>query len=173
VEIMSEMYSKEIMQHFLHPKSLGRIKNPSGAGNAGNMICGDVMELFIKVKVDKKTGKRIISDVKFQTFGCVVAIANSSLLTTMVKGKTLEEALEITKDDVVKKLGGVPPIKIHCSVLALDALDEAIYDYMIKNNLPIPEKLKAIHERIKMGLEHLEQKHREYFTLEKEVYEKK
>ena len=170
---MSEMYSKEVMQHFLHPKSMGRIKNPSGTGNAGNMICGDVMELFIKIKEDKKTGKRIISDVKFQTFGCVVAIANSSMITTMVKGKTLEEALEITKDDVVKKLGQVPPIKIHCSVLGIDALDEAIYDYMTKNNLPIPEKLKAIHERISKGLEHLEQRHKEYFALEKEVYDKK
>jgi len=170
---MTEMYSKEIMKHFLHPKSLGKIKNPSGTGNAGNMICGDVMQLFIKVKENKKTGKRIISDIKFQTFGCVVAIANSSMLTTMVKGKSLEEALELTKDDMVKKLGKVPPIKIHCSVLAIDALDEAIYDYMIKNNLPVPEKLKAVHERILKGIEHIEHTHREYFALEKEVYDKK
>ena len=135
--------------------------------------CGDVMELFIKVKEDKKTGKKIISDIKFQTFGCVVAIANSSMITTMVKGKSLEEALELTKDEIVKKLGQVPPIKIHCSVLAVDALDEAIYNYMTKNNLPIPEKLKAVHERIQKGLEHLEHRHREYFALEKEIYDKK
>ena len=167
-----EMYSKEVMKHFLHPKSLGKIKNPSGVGNAGNMICGDVMQLFIKVKEDK-TGKRIISDIKFQTFGCVVAIANSSMVTTMVKGKTIQEALKITKDDVLKRLGKVPPIKIHCSILAIDALDEAIYDYLTKKNLPIPEKLGKIHERIQNGLGELEHKHREYFNLEKKIYKKK
>jgi nitrogen fixation protein NifU and related proteins len=135
--------------------------------------CGDVMQLFIKVKEDKKTGKKIISDIKFQTFGCVVAIANSSMVTTMVKGKTIDQALKITKDDVLKKLGKVPPIKIHCSVLAIDALDEAIYDYLKKKNLSIPEKLRETHERIQNGLGELEHRHREYFNLEKEVYQKK
>jgi len=168
-----EIYSKEVMKHFLHPKSMGKIKNPSGIGNAGNLICGDMMQLFIKVKEDKKTEKRIISDIKFQTFGCVVAIANSSMVTTMVKGKTIEQALKITKDDVLKKLGKVPPVKIHCSVLAIDALDEAIYDYLKKKNLPIPEKLRETHERIQNGLGELEHRHREYFNLEKEVYQKK
>jgi nitrogen fixation NifU-like protein len=175
VEAMKEYqaYSKEVMKHFLHPKHSGKLKDPSGVGNAGNLICGDVMQVFIKVKENKKTGKRIISDVKFQTFGCVVAIANSSMIATMATGKTLEEALKIKKDDVLKKLGRVPPIKIHCSVLAVDALDEAIYDYMVKNDLKIPEELKKTHERIKKGLQDIEHRHREYFKLEKEIYRKK
>jgi nitrogen fixation NifU-like protein len=123
-----EMYSKDVMKHFLHPVSMGKIENPSGIGNAGNMICGDSMQLFIKVREDKKTKKKIISDIKFQTFGCVVAIANSSMITTMAKGRTIEEALKITKDDVLRKLGKIPQIKVHCSILAIDALQEAIYD---------------------------------------------
>ena len=167
------MYSREVMRHFLHPKFSGKLKDPSGAGNAGNLICGDIMQIFIKVKEDKKTGQRIISDIRFQTFGCVVAIANSSMIATMVKGKSLDEALKISKDDVLKKLGKVPPIKIHCSVLAVDALDEAIYDYMIKNKLKIPEGLEKTHERIQKGLQDIEHRHREYFKLEKEAYKKK
>lgn len=159
---MMKFYSKEIIKHFKNPKNVGRIKNPSGVGRAGNLLCGDVMYLYIKVK-DKK-----ISDIKFQTFGCIVAIANSSLLTTMVKGKSLEHAIKINKDDLLKKLGKpLPPIKVHCSILAVDALHEAIYDYYVRNKLPIPEELKRRHERIQKTLNKIEKMYKEFIDLEK------
>jgi len=101
------LYSKEIMKHFKNPQNVGKIKNPDGLGRAGNLTCGDIMYLYLKITRDKK-GREIIKDIKFETFGCTVAIANTSLLTTMVKGKTLEEAMKITKDDLIKKFGEIP-----------------------------------------------------------------
>lgn len=117
------MYSKKVLQHFRHPKNMGRIKNPDAIGEAGNPVCGDVMKLYLKIDKDR------IKDIKFETLGCAAAIANSSILTEMVKGKTLDFALKIRKDDIVKELGGLPPIKIHCSVLATEALKNAITNY--------------------------------------------
>jgi nitrogen fixation NifU-like protein len=117
------MYSKKVMQHFEHPKNVGVMKNPSGFGEKGNLRCGDVMDIYIKVE------NGIIKDIKFKTFGCVAAIASTSILTEMVKGKTIEQAEKITKDDVVKEMGELPPVKLHCSLLAVDALKEAIKDY--------------------------------------------
>ncbi len=160
------LYTKEIMKHFRNPKNVGVIKNPDGKGRVGNLICGDVMELYIKVKNNK------IVDIKFQTFGCVVALAVSSMLTTMVKGKTLKQAMKITNKDILKKSGKVPPIKVHCSILAADALQEAIYDYFSKNNLKIPEKLKKEHERIERNLEELESRYGEHVKFEKEILNK-
>jgi nitrogen fixation NifU-like protein len=118
------------------------------------------MWFYIKVKNNK------ISDVKFQTFGCVVAIAVSSMLTEMAKGKTLKKAIDITKYDILKKAGKVPPIKVHCSVLAADALHEAVYDYLSKNKLKIPEKLKKEHKRIERELKQVEEQHKEFLKLE-------
>ncbi|MEM5843149.1 MAG: iron-sulfur cluster assembly scaffold protein [Candidatus Aenigmatarchaeota archaeon] len=149
-----ELYSKEIMKHFKNPKNVGRIKNADGIGEAGNLVCGDIMRIYIKVS--EKNNKKVIKNIKFETFGCVVAIANTSLLTTLVKGKTIEEALGIKKEDLIKKLGKVPPIKIHCSVLAIDALKEAIYDYLKKQNLPIPKELEEDHKRIVKAKEKIE-----------------
>ncbi|MEM5882506.1 MAG: iron-sulfur cluster assembly scaffold protein [Candidatus Aenigmatarchaeota archaeon] len=149
-----ELYSKEIMKHFKNPKNVGRIKNADGIGEAGNLVCGDIMRIYIKVS--EKNNKKVIKNIKFETFGCVVAIANTSLLTTLVKGKTIEEALSIKKEDLIKKLGKVPPIKIHCSVLAIDALKEAIYDYLKKQNLPIPKELEEDHKRIVKAKEKIE-----------------
>ena len=126
------LYSKEIMQHFRHPRNVGEMKNYDGLGKVGNPVCGDVLWLYIKVAKNKK-GEEIIKKASFKTFGCTVAIANSSLITTLVRGKTLDEALKITKDSILKKLKKVPPIKIHCSVLAVDALHKAIDDYLVKN----------------------------------------
>ncbi|OGI12734.1 iron-sulfur cluster assembly scaffold protein [Candidatus Micrarchaeota archaeon RBG_16_36_9] len=146
------LYSKEIMKHFKHPKNIGIIKDADGIGEAGNVVCGDIMKIYIKVKNNK------IADIKAECFGCIVAIANTSLLTTMVKGMNLKDALEVTKDDIVKKLGGVPPLKYHCSLLAIDALSEAIYNYYKKNNIPIPEKLKDKHERIQQSIESIEKR---------------
>jgi len=133
---------------------MGKIKNPDGVGKAGNLICGDVMHIYIKVEKDR------IKDIKFQTFGCVAALATSSVITDLAKGKTLNKALELKKDDVIKSLGGLPPIKIHCSFLAIDALSEAIYDYLKKNKRDIPEELKKRHDKIAKELEVIEEKYK-------------
>ena len=122
------MYSKKVMQHFENPKNVGVMENPSGFGEKGNLRCGDVMDIYIKVENDR------IVDVKFKTFGCVAAIASTSILTEIAKGKTIEEAEKITKDEVVKEMGKLPPIKLHCSLLAVDALKEAIKNYKSKNS---------------------------------------
>jgi nitrogen fixation NifU-like protein len=135
--------------------------------------CGDVMKIYLKIK--EKNGKNIISDIKGEVFGCVLAVANTSMLTTMVKGKSLEDALKIKKEDLIKKLGGrekIPPIKIHCSILALDALREAIYNYYEKNRMPIPEDLKKEHERIQNTIKTIEEKHKEFIEFEREALEK-
>jgi nitrogen fixation NifU-like protein len=123
---MSFKYSEEVMKHFHNPQNAGKIENPDGTGVVGNRQCGDVMHLYIKVENNK------IIDAKFETLGCCAAIAFSDLLCDLAKNKTIEEALKITKDDLVKKLGGVPPAKLHCSLLAVDALHKAIEDYKKK-----------------------------------------
>jgi len=120
------LYSKRVMEHFQHPRNVGEIKNPDGVGHVGNPICGDIMELYVKVKDDK------IVDAKFKTFGCGAAIATSSIVTEMVKGKTIKEALKISNRAVAEALDGLPPIKMHCSVLAEEALKAAIEDYLAK-----------------------------------------
>jgi len=119
-------YSKKVMEHFMNPKNVGEIKNPDGYGKVGNPVCGDVMEIFIKVKDD------IITDIKFKTFGCGSAIATSSMVTELAKGKHIDEALKLTRRDVANELDGLPPQKMHCSNLAADALHEAIKDYKNK-----------------------------------------
>ena len=158
------------MKHFKNPKNIGVIKNADGVGRVGNVRCGDIMELYIKVK--KVKGKEILSDVKFQTFGCVVALAVSSMLTTIAKGKSLDEAIKITNKNILEKSGPVPPIKIHCSVLAADALHEAIYDYLSKSKRPIPESLKREHERIEDTLKQVEETHKDFTQLEEKILEK-
>lgn len=120
------MYTKKVMEHFTSPKNMGEIKNADGIGTVGNPVCGDLMTIYIKVKDNK------IKDIKFKTFGCGAAIATSSMITELAKGKTLEEAKKITRNDVAKNLGGLPPIKMHCSNLAADALKKAIEDYLKK-----------------------------------------
>jgi len=166
---LSLPYSEKIIRHFKNPKNMGRIKNASAVGEAGNLVCGDIMKLYLKIGENKK-GEKMIRDIKFETFGCIVAIANTSMLTTMVKGKTLAEVSKIKKDDLIKKLGRpLPPIKIHCSVLALDALHEAIYDYYLKNKLAIPEELKMEHERIQKTLNTIEHRHEELVGLEEKI----
>lgn len=138
------LYTKKVLAHFKNPHNMGKIKNPDGLGKVGNPVCGDVMYLYIKVNKNK------IKDVKFETFGCIAAIATSSMITDLVKGKTIEEALKIIKDDIVKRLGGLPPLKIHCSILAVDAIKEAIYDYMTKNKMPISAELEKEHRLIEI-----------------------
>jgi nitrogen fixation NifU-like protein len=114
------------MEHFQNPRNVGEMESPDGIGHVGNPVCGDIMELYIKVKDD------IIIDAKFKTFGCGAAIATSSMVTEMVKGKTIEEALKISNKTVAEALDGLPPIKMHCSALAEEALKLAIEDYLAK-----------------------------------------
>lgn len=158
------LYTKKVLQYFKHPKNMGRIKNPDGVGKVGNIICGDVMWLYIKVK------KKRISDIKFETFGCVAAIATSSMITELVKGKTIEQALKTTREDVANALGGLPKIKIHCSVLAADALAEAIYDYLSKNKQPVSKQLTERHERIQKETESIEKRYKDYIAMEKKIW---
>ncbi|MCD6468340.1 MAG: Fe-S cluster assembly scaffold protein NifU [Thermoplasmata archaeon] len=120
------MYSKKVIEHFRNPRNMGEIKNADGVGTVGNPVCGDTMTLYIKVKNNR------ITDIKFKTFGCAAAIATSSMITELAKGKNLEEAEKITRDDVANELEGLPPIKMHCSNLAADALKAAIEDYKKK-----------------------------------------
>lgn len=128
-----EFYSKKVMEHVRHPRNMGEIKNPDGVATVGNPICGDIMRLFIKVaKSQKDKGAEYIKDIKFQTLGCGAAIATSSMITTMIKGKPLKDAEKITKKAIADALGGLPPAKMHCSVLAADALHKAIADYRKK-----------------------------------------
>jgi nitrogen fixation protein NifU and related proteins len=125
---MSQIYSKKVMNLFQNPKNMGEIKNPDGIGKVGNPVCGDVLWMYIKVSKNK-AGQEVIKDIKVKTFGCVSAIATSSAITEMAKGMTLEDALKITNRDIVEVVDGLPPEKIHCSVLAADALRNAIKDY--------------------------------------------
>jgi len=127
---ISSLYSKKVMEHFAHPHNMGVIKNPSGVGRVGNPVCGDLMEL--QIKIAKKAGKEYIKDAKFQTFGCGAAIATSSVLTDMIIGKNLSEIKKISNKAIIDSLDGLPPVKKHCSVLAEEALFKAIADYKNK-----------------------------------------
>ena len=124
----STNYSEKVLDHFRNPRNVGVIENPDGYGKVGNPVCGDLMEMFIKVGKND-TGEEIIEDIKFRTFGCGSAVSTSSMVTEMAKGKTLDEAYRITRNDVAKELDGLPPIKMHCSNLAADALQAAIRNY--------------------------------------------
>ena len=120
------MYSEKVMDHFSNPRNVGEIEDADGVGTEGNPTCGDLMTIYIKVEDE------IITDIKFKTFGCAAAIATSSMITEMALGKTIEEALKITRNDVANELEGLPPVKMHCSNLAADALRAAIEDYRKK-----------------------------------------
>ena len=139
------MYSEKVMDHFTNPHNVGEIADASGVGTVGNAKCGDIMRIYLKIE------NGIIEDVKFKTFGCGAAIATSSMATEMVKGKSIEEAMKLTNKAVAEALDGLPPVKMHCSLLAEQALKEALEDYFKKNNLPLPEgfeKPDAEHEEI-------------------------
>jgi nitrogen fixation NifU-like protein len=125
------LYSEKVMDHFSHPRNVGEMPDADGVGMVGNAKCGDIMQMFIKV--DKETG--IITDVSFKTFGCGAAIATSSMATELVKGKSIDEALALTNSAVVEALEGLPPVKIHCSVLAEEAIKAAVADYYKRNGI--------------------------------------
>ncbi|MBE6668628.1 MAG: Fe-S cluster assembly scaffold protein NifU [Ruminococcaceae bacterium] len=123
------LYSEKVMDHFTNPRNVGEIENADGVGTVGNAKCGDIMQMFIKVEND------IITDVKFKTFGCGAAIATSSMATELVKGKSIDDALKLTNAAVVEALEGLPPVKVHCSVLAEEAIKAAISDYYKKKGI--------------------------------------
>ena len=128
------LYSEKVMDHFMNPRNVGTIENADGIGEVGNAKCGDIMKIFLKIEND------IIVDVKFQTFGCGSAIASSSMATEMIIGKSIHEALELTNAAVCEALDGLPAHKVHCSVLAEEAIKNALKDYFDKNNIPYDEK---------------------------------
>ena len=166
------IYNKKVMKHFLHPKNMGKIKNADGIGKVGNLQCGDVMWLYIKVGKNKK-GQETIKDISFETFGCVAALATSSVITDLAKGKTLKKALKIDRENIVKSLGGLPLIKIHCSVLAADALSEAIYDYLMKNKRKISQELQKKHERVGKEKNVIEKRYEDWVGLEEKIHNRK
>ena len=125
------MYSEKVMEHFSNPRNVGEIENADGVGEVGNAKCGDIMKMFLKIEND------MITDVKFKTFGCGAAIATSSIATEMIMGKSIKDALTLTNKAVVESLDGLPAAKLHCSVLAEEAVKSAIADYYRKNNMPI------------------------------------
>ncbi|MEM2901006.1 MAG: Fe-S cluster assembly scaffold protein NifU [Thermoplasmata archaeon] len=146
------MYNPKVMDHFSNPRNVGEIKDADGIGKVGNPVCGDLMWIYIKVKDD------VIVDIKFKTFGCGAAIATSSMVTELAKGKTIQEGLKITRNDVAEQLGGLPPVKMHCSNLAADALHLAIADYLKKQGRPVP-KLEEMESEV--PLEVVEEENRE------------
>ena len=138
------MYTEKVMDHFQNPRNVGEIENPSGVGTVGNAKCGDIMRIFLDIDENG-----IIRDVKFKTFGCGEAVATSSMATELIKGKSVTEAMQVTNQAVLEALDGLPPVKVHCSLLAEEAIHAALWDYAQKNNLVI-EGLKKpksdIHE---------------------------
>jgi nitrogen fixation protein NifU and related proteins len=140
-------YSKKVLEHFKNPHNFGVIKNATAVGQVGNPACGDVMKLYLKIDKNKQ-GQDFIKDVKFETMGCAAAIATSSVVTDLANGKTIEDALKLDNKDVIKALEYLPDIKIHCSLLAIDALNEAIFGYYQKIHHPIPDLLQKKHSRI-------------------------
>ncbi|NLY72303.1 MAG: Fe-S cluster assembly scaffold protein NifU [Tissierellia bacterium] len=128
------MYNDKVMDHFMNPRNVGEIENPDGVGEVGNIRCGDIMRISLRISDDE-----IIEDIKFKTFGCGSAVASSSMATELIKGKSIKEALKVTNKDVLKELGGLPVIKVHCSVLAEQALKAAILDYSNKTGKHFPE----------------------------------
>ena len=137
-------YSDKVMEHFMNPKNVGEIENASGIGTVGNAKCGDIMKVYITVE------NGIIKDAKFKTFGCGAAIATSSMATELVKGKSIQQALEITNKVVMEALDGLPPVKVHCSCLAEEALHAALWDYAQKNHIVIKGLKKPVED-----IEHL------------------
>ena len=126
------MYSEKVMDHFNNPRNVGEIENPSGVGTVGNAKCGDIMRMYFDINE-----QGIIKDVKFKTFGCGAAVATSSMATELVKGKTVQEALKVTNKAVMEALDGLPPVKVHCSLLAEEAIHAALWDYAQKNHIVI------------------------------------
>ena len=133
-------YSEKVMDHFTNPRNVGEIENADGVGTVGNAKCGDIMKMYLKIEDD------VIVDCKFKTFGCGAAIATSSMATELIKGKSIDEALKLTNQVVVEALDGLPPVKVHCSVLAEEAFKTALADYYTKNGRPVDFEIEKSHD---------------------------
>ena len=133
-------YSEKVMDHFTNPRNVGEIEDPSGVGTVGNAKCGDIMRIYLDIKDD------VIKDAKFKTFGCGAAVATSSMATEMIIGKTVQEALQVTNKAVMEALDGLPPIKVHCSLLAEEAIHAALWDYAEKHNIKIEGLEKPVND---------------------------
>ena len=134
------MYSEKVLDHFQNPRNVGEIENPDGVGQAGNPKCGDIMKIYLRVE------NEIVTDIKFKTFGCASAIASSSMATELVKGRNIDEAWSLTNSAVAEALDGLPPVKMHCSVLAEEAIHAAINDYRRRKGLPVLEEKEYAHD---------------------------
>jgi len=165
---MKSLYSKQTLKHFRSPHNFGEIKDADAMGEAGNIVCGDVMNLYLKIGKNKN-GEEVIKEAKFKTYGCVAAIATSSVITDLVRGKTIDEALKISKEQIVETLQGLPPIKIHCSVLATEALAEALYQYLSRKKRKIPAELLKRHEIIEKSKKIIEERYQEWIKLQKAI----
>ncbi len=163
-------YSKKVIDAFRNPHNYGKIKDADGIGKVGNLVCGDIMWLYIKVGKNEK-GEEIIKEISFETFGCIAALASSTIITDLVKNKSIEYALNFTKEGILEELGGLPPVKIHCSVLAVDALHDAIYDYFFKNKKSIPENLAKRHQILKKEKAMIEEKYKGWIKKEEELHQ--
>lgn len=131
------LYSEKVMDHFMHPRNVGEMENPSGVGEVGNAKCGDIMRMYLKIDEND-----IITDVKFKTYGCGTAIASSSMATELIKGKSINDAINLSNKEVAENLDGLPPIKMHCSVLAEEAIKAALYDYQQKSGHKVKRSWK-------------------------------
>ncbi len=155
---MAPMYTEKVLEHFRNPRNIGEIEDPDGVGDVGNPVCGDLMR--ITLKVDDET--EIITDIKFKTFGCGAAIASSSVVTDLVKGKTMSDALEVSNKTVVEELGGLPPVKVHCSVLAEQGIATAIKDYYERHpDKQIPPQVEEKLRKLESIDPHQEPEHHE------------
>lgn len=159
------MYTDRVIEHFRHPHNMGKLKDYSAIGKVGNIVCGDVMWLYIRVDRDD-AGRDVIADISWETFGCTAAIATSSMVSDLAKGKTLPEAIAITNQDVASELGGLPPVKMHCSALAADALNEAIYSYMTQKGMEIPEALQRRHQKTEKDVAALDKRYKAFLDRE-------
>ncbi len=152
------MYNEHVMEHFRKPRNQGKLDRFSAIGKVGNILCGDVMWMYILVE-RAESGQEVITDISWETFGCTAAIATSSMVSVLAKGKTLDEAITITNSQVATELGGLPAPKMHCSSLAADALNEAIHEYFIAEKRPIPSALDERHKRIARHRKELEERY--------------
>ena len=158
-----DFYTKEVYEHFQNPHHAGVLPNPTSVGEVGNIVCGDLMKIYLLI--DKNAKKEpYIKDISFETYGCAAAIATSSMTTDLAFQQTLTQALQITKDQVVKGLTDLPPQKVHCSILAVDALGEAIYNYYQAEKLAIPASLEKRHAAIKKEQEVLQKRYEAWTT---------
>jgi nitrogen fixation protein NifU and related proteins len=143
-------YTEKVIEMFRHPKNVGEIKDADAIGKVGSPICGDEIWLYLKIEKNGE-GEPFIKDIKYQSFGCAAAIATGSMITEIAKGKTLKDALKISRKDVGAALGGLPTVKLHCTLLSTDALDEAIYQYYTEHKIAIPAELEQLHQNIMKG----------------------